>query len=947
MGANALLEREPELALIADAARRVTAGAGTVLLIEGEPGIGKTALMEAAATSASTAGIEVFTARGRALEREFGFGVVRQLFERVLATRSSDAVFSGRARFAAPVLGIDLDEPGPGVPAAETVLPAIHGLYWMTLSLAEPGPLALLVDDAHWADGASIRFLAYLAPRIADAPVLLVVSARPGEEADRLRHVLGEAELLEPGRLSEAATAAVVRGLAPDADDHACRSCFVATGGNAFYVREVAAAIRDWDAAKGTTAFDAWSPESVTRAVAGRIAALAPGAREVARACAVLGDGAPLHSVATIAALSDDSARQAIDSLRAGGIFAPSAPIEFAHPIVRTAVELSMPPGLLASAHASAARLEAAGGAAAERVALHLLASDPGEDPWVCERLAEAASEALGRGAPEAAASYLERALAEPAPMADRPQLLLELGTATAYALRPGAAAHVRRGFELASSADERLEAALLHGHLSMQAGRGADALEPLFQVLDESPADSSRALLVEGFAANLTRAQLSGRLAARPIIDRIRGRREIGVEAEPPVLIAIAAELAMEGVDAERAVELASSALDRLDAVPPLARAFAGLTAVRVLSVADEHERAAAAIDSAIDAARSRGALFDFIYYAVSKANLELRAGRVFDGEAEARSAFEIARGERWPLGIASIASYLVHALVERGETDEARELLREARLDRPAAELTDVYTSNGLLLARASLHLASDEPHEALADLIELGARQDAFGEPNPAVSPWRSTMALALDELGEHERARELAESELDLARRWGAPRAIGVALHATGRIATGAERVALLTKAAEMLSSSYAQLEHGRALADLGAAALESGESDASKAHLRRALELAHICGAAALEERVLVTLRAAGARPRRPVLRGPGALTPSEQRVAAMAAAGLTNREIAERRFVTVRTVEYHLQGAYRKLGINARTDLSAALADDAPKKTGSPTQKVR
>ncbi len=941
----ALLEREAELAEISEAVRRSAAGAGQVMLIEGEPGIGKTALLEAAGLAAHDAGMDVFTARGHELERDFGFGVVRQLFELVCATRSPAALFTGRARFAAPVLGIELDDPGASAPAAETVLPAIHGLYWMTLTLAETKPVALLVDDAHWADGASIRFLAYLAARVADSQVLVAACARPGEAADRLRHVLDHPQTVEPPRLSEHATASLVRGFVPGANEDTCRSCFAATGGNAFYVREVATAIRDGDVDVGDIRLAAWSPERVTRAVAGRIAALAPGAREVARACAVLGDRTALHTIATIAGLSDDDALEAVDSLRAGGIFAASRWVEFAHPIVRSAVEASIPPGLLASAHANAARLEAASGAAAERVALHLVASEPSEDPWVCERLTEAASEALTRGAPEAAASYLERALAEPPPPGDRPRLLLELGTATAYALRSGAAAHVRHGFELAGSPDERLEAALLHGHLSMQAGRGADALEPLFRVLEESPADSARALLVEGFAANLTRAQLSGRLAAKPIVERLRRRTDVGPEAEPPVLIAIAAELAMEGVDAERAVELADSALERLEAVPPLARAFAGLTAVRVLIVADEHHRAQIAIDRAIDAARARGALFDFIYYAVSKANVELRAGRVFESEAEARSAYEIARGERWPLGIASITSYLVAALVERGETDEAAELLRETKLDGPAAELSDVYTANALLLARAGLRLASGEAQQALADLEELGARQGAFDEPNPSVSPWRSTMAIALGELGEHARARELAASEIELARRWGAPRAIGVALRAAGVVAEEPTRSALLAEAVGVLAESYARLEHGRALADLGAARLAAGDAATARAHLRDALELAHVCGAAALEERVLASLRSAGARPRRAVLRGPEALTPSERRTAEMAAEGLSNREIAERSFVTVRTVEYHLQGAYRKLGINARTELGSAL-EAPPQKTGSEAEKV-
>ena len=218
---------------------------------------------------------------------------------------------------------------------------------------------------------------------------------------------------------------------------------------------------------------EAWSPESVTRTVAGRIAALAPGAREVARACAVLGDGAEPHAIAAIAGLASADAQVAVDSLRAIGILAPEPRIEFAHPIVRTAVEASIPPGLLAGSHATAARLEASAGAPGERVAVHLLASDPAQDQWVGQRLAEAASEALSRGAPEAAVSYLERALAEPPPAEDRPACCSSSERRRLSRCGQG----LRHMSAVVSSwrraREERLDAALLHAHLSLQAGRG------------------------------------------------------------------------------------------------------------------------------------------------------------------------------------------------------------------------------------------------------------------------------------------------------------------------------------------------------------------------------------------------------------------------------------------------------------------------------------------
>lgn len=918
-----LLEREGELAELTAGAREAVRGTGRVAVVEGDPGIGKSALLAAAAEGAAQQSMTTLTARAGELEREFAFGVARQLFEGIVRGRPADQVFTGQARFAAAVLGLEAESAPRAKPPLEPVYPAVHGLYWMTVNLAEREPLALLVDDAQWADGASLRYLAYLARRLEDLPVLVVVATRPGERARRLVHRLGDPEVIRPGRLSSTATARLVRSVAPQADDAACRACFEATGGNAFYVREVAAALRDG-------APDATHPERVTRVLGGRIAALEPAAREVARACAVLGDGAGTHRIAALAGLADEEARTGIEALRAAGVLGPEAPVQFTHPIVRAAVESSIPPALRAGAHAQAARLEAAAGAAPGRVAAHLMAAEPAEDPWAVEQLGVAAREALARGAPEAAARYLERALEEPPAAADRPRLLLELGTATAFAFRSGAAGHVRRGFDLATEPDERLQAALLHAHLSLQAGRGVEGLALLTEVLGHLERGSPTALMVEGFAVNFSRAQLSARQAAQPIVDRLRERGDVGPGGDPSVLIAIGAELAMEGRDRARAVELARAALDRIDEIPSLARAFAGLTATRTLIVADEHAAARAVLEHAMDAARERGALFDFVYHAVSHANLAFRAGDLFASETDARSGYEIARAERWPLGLPAIAQYLTQALTERGELDEARAVLAESGVDGPAAELSDVYTTGPLLLARARLALASGNPDAALADLAELRRRQEAFGEDNPALSPWRSLSAQALVASGDRESALEPARDEVERARRWGAPRALGVALRAAAEVEGDAE---LLREAVDVLEGSFARLEHGRALADLGDAELASGDRTRARALLREALELAHVCGAAPLEERVLASLHAAGARPRRAVLRGPDALTPAERRVAELAAAGLSNRDVAERLFVTVRTVEYHLRNAYRKLGIDGRSKLDETLGD--------------
>jgi DNA-binding CsgD family transcriptional regulator len=177
--------------------------------------------------------------------------------------------------------------------------------------------------------------------------------------------------------------------------------------------------------------------------------------------------------------------------------------------------------------------------------------------------------------------------------------------------------------------------------------------------------------------------------------------------------------------------------------------------------------------------------------------------------------------------------------------------------------------------------------------------------------------------------------LAEEDLELARTWGAPRALGAALRVAGLMEGAGRGVALLEEAVEVLRASPARLEHAKARTELGAALRRLNRRSAAREQLRRAVELATICGAAPLAARAETELLATGARPRRIALSGVASLTPSERRVAEMAAQGPTNREIAQALFVTQRTVEVHLTSIYRKLAISSRSQLAGALRERA------------
>ena len=187
-GASAdVLERDAELARIEAAVARAQDGHGSLLVVEGPAGIGKSALIGAARVVSDAAGARTLRARGGELERDFAFGVVRQLLEPALAeapTRARDDLLQGPAGVAGRLLGL----PGAGSEGHEVAAPdasftVLHGLYWLCANLSADRPLVLTVDDAHWADAPSLRFLAFLLPRLEELSLALVVATRPEAES--------------------------------------------------------------------------------------------------------------------------------------------------------------------------------------------------------------------------------------------------------------------------------------------------------------------------------------------------------------------------------------------------------------------------------------------------------------------------------------------------------------------------------------------------------------------------------------------------------------------------------------------------------------------------------------------------------------------------------------------------------------------------------------------
>ena len=336
---------------------------------------------------------------------------------------------------------------------------------------------------------------------------------------------------------------------------------------------------------------------------------------------------------------------------------------------------------------------------------------------------------------------------------------------------------------------------------------------------------------------------------------------------------------------------------------------------------------RAIEAWTAGVDEGRARSSLLLYSSCLGVRASAREWAGDLGGAEADAVEALPLLPADD-PLIRPSALSALVDVYIERGALAEASTLVRDAW---PTGELPLSLSISQALASRGRLALRMGDPAAALADLEEAGRRAQEFFYVNPCALMWRSYAALACARLGEHERARALVEEELEIGWRFGAPEPIGEALRVRALLVPSDDMVDAAREAVEVLAASDLQLAHARALIDLGAALRRGGHRRDAREPLREGLDLANRCGSLIEIQRAMDELRAAGAKPRRPAVRGVDSLSPQERRIASLATEGLSNREIAEALFLTRRTVEMHLTGAYRKLGVSGRAELPQAL----------------
>ena len=926
----ALLERERELAGV-DA---LLAGGG-VLVVEGGAGIGKTSLLEVACRRAGELGHEVLRARGSDLEAGFAFGVVRQLFERRLA-RSGPA--ECRELMGGPASAVRALFPGAPADAGahDTSFAVLHGLYWLAANLAARRSVLIAVDDAHWADAPSLRWLAYLAARLDGLALALLVTVRPAEPASGQAALLAvtaeAAAVARPGLLSQAAVTSVVRDAldgrpARNSAPHSSRPAEVTPSicGNCCERPSPAPDPGRLDPADVT----ARGGRGVMRQVTQRIRRLDQSALGLAQALAVLGDGCELRHAAAIALLSMDTAARVAAGLVRLEVLAACDPPVFLHPVVRDAVESSLASDEREAAHRAAAGLLHADGAPPGQVAAHLIRVQPAGDSWVLRRLREAAAAATEAGAPQAAAGLLRRALAEPPPATQRVTVLRELARAEASAGRTSACGWLEEALAAAASPQERARISMEIAESYASLFRWVDAVDVIERALGElggtDPALASR-LEGELVVAAMHDARRASHVA--PTLDRLAARHPAGAPAEA---LAVARGMAalLAGRPADEVADPLEEAL--LSGASPAGNWDTRAALLWSMVTAERFETVDHALAPMVAQVQQSGSARGLVATYSTLGLLRLRLGALPEADTAARIALRVLQEGDFAPGLAFAATVLADVAVEAGELPQARALLGLL----PQADWPPGVGTVLIPAARGRLELAAGRFAEALADFRTCAAMFSAevWGMELRDVGYLhaRSGAAQALLSMGEREGALALAEAELADVRVFGGHRALGIALRVAGLSRGGQSGLDLLDESAAVLRDSPAILEQAKSLTELGAAQRRAGQRTAAREALAEGLDLAARCGARPLAARIRAELTAAGARPRREWRRGVEALTPSELRVARLAAEGKTNRQIAQGLYVTLKTVEGHLARAYPKLGITGRGELRGAL----------------
>lgn len=934
-----LVERDDERSAIERQVADAMMGLGSLTVLEGPAGTGKSRLLEVAADVATGMGMRVLSAFGTELERHFPFGVAIQLFEPWWLSATEEErnyALSGAGNAVRALLS---DGPG-GATDADVGYATVHGLFRLALHLSrdtggEHVPMMMLVDDAQWVDRPSVRLLAYLATRLTSLPVALIVAMRPGEPDADTRGLAAIRLAAGPSRLrlrafSSSGVETVVRTEFPDADDAFCAACARITGGNPFLLMELLEQVGADDLPPDQNTADRLenlAPNAVLDAVVARLGAMPTEVRSVAAAVAILGDGAALRHVAALSGLDSRQTVQAADALAQMHLFTNGEPLSFIHPLIRQAVDQSMSVLDRGHEHARAATVLHQDGQPAEVIAPHLLASPAQGDPSTVAILRAAAHKALTSGAAQSAVAMLRRALSEGSQEAYA-DLLAELAQAEVAAGLPQAAERLAQAIKLCQSPVRRAELALTLGWARYREGRYGEAAAVLAGALLDVGSEDPQ-LTEHITATHIAATSLVPPLAketerrGEQLIDSLQGPPSLPQRA---ALAHLALHHALRGQSRDTVRHLADMAWgdgELLDADCALGPIWPMTT--EALLMVDELERALELGDLARSTPRTSSAATATAEQCSAWAHYE--RGDITAAAVAARTAVD-ALPTTGPTVFGTAYGAIAGCLLQQDELSKAETAL--GVIDRQA--LCGRVELPSLLLGRSAVRMAQRRHHDALVDALEAGRLWEEYMEsPNPGALAWRSAAALAQLALGQTAQAKDLATEELGLAKRFGVTRIIIRDLRVLGLAKGGEQGITLLREAVSLGAAGPPRLEYILALVALGGALRRGNQRAEARGALKEAIKLSERGGAIALAREAKEELAIAGSRRRGTTQWGPKALTPSERRVAELAANGLTTREIAESLFVTRKTVEYHLRHIYQKLGVNSRDKLGSAL----------------
>ncbi|CAL9364286.1 ATP-binding protein [Streptomyces sp. enrichment culture] len=880
-----LWERDEEVAALAEAVDTLCAdrsSSGSLLVLRGEAGLGKTALLAETRRIAEQRGCTVWSARGGETLRSVPFNVVRQLLQPALVSMLPEEAreyLGDWYDIAGPALGIA--EPGEGHADPQSVC---DGLVAVVSRLARRDwPLVLLIDDAHWADQETLHWLAAFAERLSDLSVLVVVARRPGEISGvAARHLDAVAAAADrPTTVLSALTPAAAAGLTratlgETADAAFCREVWAVTGGNPYETVELLAKVQDSEL--DPVESHAGELRDLNRSARGgglvaRLEQLGIDVTRFAWAAAILGTDITVDLVARLATLDHDDAVRSAERLRAARILTTPDPatgrcgpadLEFVHPLIATAVYNSIPDALRRAMHGIAARLVTDSALGAAAAARHLLEVHPDDDEELVAQLREAAREHLAVGAPDAARRCLERALEEPPRPEVHASVLYELGRATFLTAPARTIGHLRTALGMTGLDDDqrvdavvRLSQALLHNDQMEEAVRTVEAEAARMEPGPARMRLQAVQFMWEGLhAGETTSPDRSERLAE--LAATCTGRDN----SERALLILRGFDAMMRGENAEEILELVDRALVNGRLAPGMGWTDSEwgvellLMLAGVYAYTDRLDRAESMYNEALRSYESAG--WSGGHLALAHAYVGLghrRRGRLEAAEASLRAALRIAErvGRGLPLYWTATCN-LIDTLLARGHVEEAQQVAERHGFAPPypsTIALPDPRSVRGRLL------LALGRTKEGVNELDAAGKAATARGHHNPVHVFWAADLARALA-TEDPARAARLAVDLRRRAERFGTDTAIGEALRVAAALETGQRAVRLAGQAVAYLESSPCQYEHAAARIEFGALAR-------SEADLARGLSLARSCGADGLTARAEAELRTVAAR----------------------------------------------------------------------------------